>query len=79
MGSWIESYFPTLYMLQALKVLIIGLCDETGYMDSGQLNDNFEKCKSWLIPRIKDSSGKCISSSFSFFSFQMLILFDHFE
>ena len=68
-----------MYVQSQVKVQNFGLCDETGYMDSGQLNDNFEKCKSWLIPRIKDSSIKCISSSLSFFSFQMLILFDHFE
>ena len=68
-----------MYVQSQIKVQNFGMCDETGYMDSGQLNDNFEKCKSWLIPRIKDSSSKCISSSFSFFSFQMLILFDHFE
>ena len=68
-----------MYVQSQVKVQNFGLCDETGYMDSGQLDDNFEKCKSWLIPRIKDPSNKCISSSFSFFSFQMLILFDHFE
>ena len=44
-----------------------GLCDETGYMDSGQLDDSFEKYKSWLIPQIKDSSSKSLSSSFSSF------------
>ena len=68
-----------MYVQSQVKVQNFGLCDETGYMDSGQLDANFEKCKSWLIPRIKDPSSKCISSSFSFFSFQMLILFDHFE
>ena len=68
-----------MYVQSQVKVQNFGLCDETGYTDSGQLDDNFEKCKSWLIPRIKDPSSKCISSSFSIFSFQRLILFDHFE
>ena len=35
-----------MYVQSQVKVQNFGLCDETGYMDSGQLNDNFEKCKS---------------------------------
>ena len=56
-----------MYMQSQVKVQNFGLCDGTGYMDSCQLDDSFEKYKSWLIPQIKDSSSKCISSSFSFF------------
>ena len=56
-----------MYMQLQEKVQNFGLCDGIGYRDSCQLNDSFEKYKPWLIPQIKDSSIKCISSSFSSF------------
>ena len=40
------TMYMYMYMQSQVKVQNFGLCDETGYMDSGQLDDSFEKYKS---------------------------------